>query len=71
MQEDNQLASELMTEVELIAYLRIPEVSKSKDYHNVIAHLKRVYDLPCIHICRQPLSLTLSYYSSSCLLVCE
>ncbi len=55
MQEDNQLTSELMTEVELVAYLRIPEVSKSKDYHNVIAHLKRVYDLPCIHICRQPL----------------
>ena len=55
MQEDNQLASELMTEVELIAYLRIPEVSKAQDHHNVIAHLKRVHDLPCIHICRQPL----------------
>ncbi len=45
----------LLTEEELIQYLRIPEVSKAKDYGNVIAHLKRMHDLPCIHICRQPL----------------
>ena len=47
--------SELMTEDELIVYLRIPEVSKSKDYHNVIENLKRMHHLPCIHICKKPL----------------
>lgn len=41
---------ELMTEQELIRFLRIPEVSKSKDYRNVVANLKRVHDLPRIHI---------------------
>ena len=46
---------ELLTEDELIRLLRVPEVSKSKDFHNVISHLKRFHDLPCIHICRQPL----------------
>ncbi|MHC4573351.1 MAG: hypothetical protein ACYS76_04355 [Planctomycetota bacterium] len=45
----------LLTEEELIRFLRIPDVSKAEDYHNVIAHLKRYHDLPCIHICRQPL----------------
>jgi len=55
MQENDQLASELMTEVELISYLRIPEVSKSKDYHNVIENLKRMHDLPRIHVCGKPL----------------
>lgn len=47
--------SELMTEVELIAFLRIPEVSSSKDYHNVIENLKRMHDLPRIHVCGKPL----------------
>jgi hypothetical protein len=47
--------SELMTESELIHFLRIPEVSNSKDYHNVIEHLKRVRGLPRIHICRKAL----------------
>jgi hypothetical protein len=55
MQENNQLTSELMTEIELITYLRIPEVSKSKDYHNVIENLKRMHDLPRIHVCGRPL----------------
>ena len=45
----------LLTEDELICLLRIPEISKAHDHHNVIAHLKRIHDLPCIHICRQPL----------------
>lgn len=48
-------SSELMTEAELVEYLRIPEVSKSKDYHNVIENLKRVHQLPRIHICGKPL----------------
>ena len=47
--------SELMTEAELIEFLRIPELSNSKDYHNVIENLKRVRRLPRIHICRKAL----------------
>ncbi len=46
---------ELMTEEEVIQYLRIPEVSNSKDYHNVIENLKRFRDLPRIHICNKAL----------------
>jgi len=38
--------TELMTEAELIIFLRIPEISSSKDYHNVIEHLKRIHELP-------------------------
>ena len=48
-------SSELMTESEVIQFLRIPEISDSKDYHNVIEHLKRVRGLPRIHICRKAL----------------
>ena len=46
---------ELMTEQELVEFLRIPEVSKSEDYGNVIKNLKRMRGLPALHICRQPL----------------
>lgn len=46
---------ELMTEDEVILFLRIPEISKSSNHRNVIENLKRMHDLPCIHICRQPL----------------
>ena len=46
---------ELMTESELIEFLRIPELSDSKDYHNVIENLKRARGLPRIHICRKAL----------------
>ena len=42
---------ELLTEEELILFLRIPKISKSQDYHNVIENLKRMHDLPRIHIC--------------------
>jgi hypothetical protein len=55
MQKSSEPISELMTEDELIVYLRIPEVSKSKDYHNVIENLKRMQQLPRIHICGKPL----------------
>ena len=47
--------SELMTESELIQFLRIPEISNSKNYHNVIEHLKKFRGLPRIHICRKAL----------------
>jgi len=46
---------ELMTETELISYLRIDEVSRAADYHYVVENLQRMHDLPCIHISRQPL----------------
>lgn len=46
---------ELMTEVELIEFLRIHEVSDSKNYHNVIENLKRMHGLPRIHLCGKPL----------------
>ena len=36
---------ELMTESEVIQFLRIPEISNSKDHHNVIENLKRVRGL--------------------------
>ena len=46
---------ELLTEEELIRFLRIPEVSRAKDYGYVIENLKRMRGLPCAHICRKPL----------------
>jgi len=46
---------ELLTEDELVVFLRISEISKSKDYHNVIENLKRMHGLPRIHICGKPL----------------
>lgn len=54
-QKSSHQTSELMTEDELIVYLRIPEVSKSKDYRNVVENLKRMHQLPRIHICGRPL----------------
>ncbi len=46
---------ELMTESEVVQFLRIPEISNSKNYHNVIEHLKKFRGLPRIHICRKAL----------------
>lgn len=48
-------AMELLTEAELIMFLRIPEISKAGDHSNVVQNLKRMRDLPCIHISKQPL----------------
>ena len=47
--------SELMTEAELIQFLRIPEISGSANLHNVIEHLKRYRNLPKIYICNKAL----------------
>ena len=55
MHENKEPSSELMTEAEVIHFLRIPEISNSKDYHNVIEHLKKFRGLPRIHICRKAL----------------
>ena len=51
----NNLFPDLLTEDELVAFLRIPEVSKSGNYHNVIENLKRMHDLPRVHICGKAL----------------
>jgi len=47
--------SEILTQQELIRYLRIPEISRARDHANVIDNLKRYHGLPCIHISKQPL----------------
>lgn len=52
---NGEIVHELMTEKELVEYLRIPLVSRSNDYSNVVDNLKRIHDLPCIHICKKPL----------------
>ena len=46
---------ELMTEQELILFLRIPEISKATNHSHVIANLKRMRDLPRIHLCGKTL----------------
>ncbi len=57
VQDNNYFApsTSLLTEEELIIFLPIPQISKAKNYHNVIVHLKRYRNLPCIHLCHQPL----------------
>ena len=45
--------SDLLTEAELIQFLRIPEVSKAKDLRNVIKNLIRFHDLPRIQLCKR------------------
>ena len=54
-ENNNNLFPDLLTEKELINFLRIPEVSRATDYHNVIENLKRMHDLPRVHICGKPL----------------
>jgi hypothetical protein len=46
---------ELMTEKELIRFLRIPEITNSKNHHNVIENLKQMRSLPRVHICNRVL----------------
>ena len=46
---------ELMTEAEVIQYLRIPEISTAQNYHFVIENLKRMKNLPRITICNKNL----------------
>ncbi|HEW78988.1 MAG TPA: hypothetical protein ENH34_03330 [Phycisphaerales bacterium] len=54
-ENNNNLYPDLLTEEELIKFLRIPSVSKANDYHNVIENLKRMHGIPRIHICGKPL----------------
>jgi len=51
----SQSTPELMTEAELVIFPRIPEIGKSRDYHNVIESIKRMHRLPRIHICGKAL----------------
>ena len=44
---------DLLTEKELVHFLRIPEVSTASDHHNVIKNLIRFRDLPRIQICNK------------------
>lgn len=46
---------ELMTQEEVIRFLRIPEISSAKEYGYVIENLKRMRGLPCIYISHKPL----------------
>ena len=55
MKTETKIYPDLMTEQEVVEYLRISEVSNSTNYHNVIEHLKRMRDLPRIHICSKAL----------------
>jgi len=41
----------VMTEEELIRFLRIPEISGASNHHHVIENLKRRHGLPRIHLC--------------------
>lgn len=50
-----RLCPDLLTEEELIRFLRIPEISNAKDYHNVIENLKNTRDLPRLHLCNKVL----------------
>lgn len=44
---------DLLTTEELIEVLRIPKVSTSQDYHNVVKNLIRMRNLPRIQICNK------------------
>jgi hypothetical protein len=41
----------VMTEEELIRFLRIPEISHAANHRHVIENLKRNHGLPRIHLC--------------------
>jgi hypothetical protein len=48
----------IMTEDELIRFLRIPEISSASDHRNVIENLKRKHGLPRIYLCGRAVYLT-------------
>ncbi len=48
----------VMTEDELIRFLRIPEISNAKNSRNVIENLKRMHGLPRVHLCGKTVYLT-------------
>jgi len=48
----------VMTEDELIRFLRIPEISGAANHRHVIENLKRKHGLPRIHLCGKTVYLT-------------
>jgi len=48
----------VMTEEELIQFLRIPQISNATHHRHVIENLKRNHGLPRIHLCGKTLYLT-------------
>ena len=48
----------VMTEEELIRFLRIPEISTAANHSHVVQNLKRVHGLPRIHLCGKTVYLT-------------
>jgi hypothetical protein len=52
------LCPTVMTEQELIRFLRIPEISSAGNHRHVIENLKRKHGLPRIHLCGKTLYLT-------------
>jgi hypothetical protein len=48
----------VMTEEELICFLRVPEISGAGNHRNVIENLKRKHGLPRIHLCGKAVYLT-------------
>ena len=48
----------VMTEEELILFLRIPEISNAVNHRYVIENLKRRHGLPRIHLCGKTVYLT-------------
>jgi len=47
------LYPELLTEIELVQFLRIPQISKASNDSNVIKNLIRFRNLPRIQICNK------------------
>ena len=52
------LCPTVMTEEELIRFLRIPEISNARNYRNVVENLKRTRGLPRIHLRGKAVYLT-------------
>jgi hypothetical protein len=50
-----QPVPQLMTQNEVVRFLRIPEISAARNQHNVIEHLKRHRKLPRIRLCNKTL----------------
>ena len=48
----------VMTEEELIRFLRIPEISNARSHRNIVENLKRTRGLPRIHLCGKAVYLT-------------
>ena len=48
----------VITEEELIQFLRIPEISNAENHRHVIENLKRKHGLPRIHLCGKAVYLT-------------